>query len=184
MGLKTDLINAKKEGLLASGVSAESLINAGNVGSPMEIQAKAEAEAIANFITNVKFHISKLNAPVVIEELKTPDLPVNISIETLFAEYKPLLDALKKIGSVVPGFDSLIDKVENQIKEAIEVVAEGGAKLPFNIGKQAGGLSAKAYVNIGEDPDSVDNFDVTDEQGQKDFTVVQVKKEDIEDLLK
>ena len=41
----------------------------------------------------------------------------------------------------------------------------------------------KRVANIGEDPEEQSQFDVTDEDGQKEFTTVKLFRDDIEDLL-
>ena len=58
----------------------------------------------------------------------------------------------------------------------------------FNISKDGqqgdgGGLISQGYVYIGEDPEALKSFDVTDTDGQRDFTTVKVFREDIEELL-
>jgi hypothetical protein len=181
MGLKDDIITAKVEALKLQGVKEED-INI-DTGSPIEVEAELTKEAVANFLTQCSFKITKLNAPVVVESMKTPDQLVNIELETMMGEYGPLLDTLKKLGSPL-GLTPLIDELEGKIEKAITPLLEGGAKLVgLDLGKDDGGLEAVGYVHIGEDPDSVDGFDVEDESGQREFTSVQVFREDIEDLL-
>tara|TARA_B100000424_G_scaffold202246_1_gene159380 strand:- start:280 stop:828 length:549 start_codon:yes stop_codon:yes gene_type:complete len=182
MGLKDDLMNAKLEALKKSGASEKSLNEAKKIGSPMEVQSEMEKEAIVNFLTNAEFRITKLNAPVVVEELKTSDLSVNIELDTLLGEYQPVLKTLRQLGDPL-GLGQVIDSLEGEIKKAVTPLLEGGAKLPFQIGKAVGGLQSKAYASIGEDPDSVENFNVEDEDGQKEYTTVKLIREDIEDLL-
>ena len=61
---------------------------------------------------------------------------------------------------------------------------EGGAKLTgLDLGKDAGGLESVGYVYIGEDPDSIDGFDVEDEDGQRQHTTVKLTFDDGEELL-
>ena len=55
--------------------------------------------------------------------------------------------------------------------------------VTLDINKDAGGLQSTGYVYIGEDPDSVDGFDVDDEDGQREHTTVKLIREDIEDLI-
>mgnify|MGYP001224807614 FL=1 len=140
-------------------------------------------EAISNFLTSANFTITQLKAPVVVESLKTPDQPVNIELETLLGEYQPVLKALRKIGDPL-GLGGIIDKLEGEIEKAITPLLEGGAKLAgLDLGKDAGGLESIGYVYIGEDPDSVEDFDVEDEDGQRENTTVHLSVEDIEDLI-
>jgi hypothetical protein len=179
MGLKADLINAKLEGLKAAGANLDQ-VNSGP-GSAIEVEAELTKEAIVKFITGANFTITQLKAPVVVESLKTPEQPVNIELETLLGEYQPVLKALKKIGDPL-GLGGLIDSLEGQIEQAVTPLLEGGAKLAgLDLGKDSGGLEAAGYVYIGEDPDSQGGFDVEDEDGQRDYTTVQIFRDDLEE---
>tara|TARA_Y100001938_G_C7987544_1_gene377705 strand:- start:388 stop:930 length:543 start_codon:yes stop_codon:yes gene_type:complete len=180
MGLKQDLIDAKVKAAEDAG-STES-IDTSN-GSRVEREAEYTKEAIVNFLTSCEFRITKLNAPVVVEKMKTPDQPVNIELETLLGEYQPVLKTLKKIGDPL-GLGALIDSLEVEIEKAVTPLLEGGAKLAgLDLGKDGGGLESTGYVYIGEDPNSQDGFDVEDEDGQREFTIVKLIREDIEDLV-
>ena len=180
MGLKQDLIDAKVKAAQDTGIPEP--LDTSN-GSFIEREAEYTKEAITNFLTQAEFRITKLNAPVVVEKLKTPDLAVNVELETLLGEYQPILKTLKKIGDPL-GLGATIDALEGEIEKAITPLLEGGAKLAgIDLGKEAGGLESTGYVFIGEDPDSQDSFDVDDEDGQKEFTTVKLIRDDIEDLL-
>tara|TARA_Y100000361_G_C10972378_1_gene244632 strand:+ start:60 stop:593 length:534 start_codon:yes stop_codon:yes gene_type:complete len=149
----------------------------------VEAYAKFQAEAIVNFLENANFRVTKLNAPVVVEDFKIPEQLVNVAVETLLGEYGPLLKTLKKIAEPL-GLGETIDTLEGEIKKAIADVAEGGATTSaIDLGKNDGGLESSGYVFIGEDPDSQDSFNVEDEDGQKDFTEVKFFREDNEDLI-
>tara|TARA_E500000331_G_scaffold308229_2_gene313591 strand:+ start:118 stop:663 length:546 start_codon:yes stop_codon:yes gene_type:complete len=181
MGLKDDLINAKLSMIDASGGDADKVDT--SPGSPIDVECELTKEAIVNLLTQADFTVTQLKAPVIVESLKTPEQPVNIELDTLLAEYVPLLKVLKKIGDPL-GLGKLIDELETQIEKAITPVLQGGAKLAgLDLGKDSGGLESSGYVYIGEDPDSQDSFDVDDEDGQRDFTTVKLIREDIEDLL-
>ena len=74
--------------------------------------------------------------------------------------------------------------MEAALKKAIQPLLEAGANLPgLDLGKDVGGLESTGYTFIGGDPDSQDGFDVTDTDGIRDFTAVELFREDIEDLL-
>mgnify|MGYP001169507821 CR=1 FL=1 len=179
MGLKQDLIDAKVKAAKENGM----VLTDTGPGSFVEREAEYTKEAIANFLTEADFTITQLKAPVIVEDLKTPEQPVNIELETLLGEYGPLLKTLKKLGDPL-GLGSLIDSLEGEIEKAITPLLEGGAKLAgLDLGKDSGALESTGYVYIGEDPDSQDGFDVEDEDGQRDFTTVKLIREDIEDLL-
>jgi hypothetical protein len=143
MGLRDDLIEAKAQAALASGADPDDINT--DEGSAIFIEADLMTEAISNFLTSANFTITQLKAPVVVEKMKTPDLPVNIELKTL--------------------------------------LGEGGAKLVgLDIGKDSGGLESTGYVFIGTDPDSQEQFDVEDEDGQREYTTVKLFAEDIEEL--
>ena len=145
--------------------------------------AHYQTEAIANFLTQCEFRITRLNAPVVVEKFRIPEQLVNVELETLLGEYQPVLKTLKKIGDPL-GLGTLIDNLEGEIEKAVTPLLKGGSILPpLDLGKDDGGLESTGYVFIGEPPDSEDDFDVEDENGQREFTTVKLIREDIEDLL-
>tara|TARA_Y100001937_G_scaffold126149_1_gene194714 strand:- start:1316 stop:1900 length:585 start_codon:yes stop_codon:yes gene_type:complete len=194
MGLKQDLLDAVTSAYVDTNPDGDSSnLPDTSDGSYAERLAHYQTEAIANFITQCEFTITQLKAPVVVEDLKTPEQPVNIKIETLLGDKAPILKTLKKIGEVIPGagqvIDSLVDELEAAIRQAVRPLTKGGAVFKgFNISKDGqqgdgGGLISQGYVYIGEDPEALKSFDVTDTDGQRDFTTVKVFREDIEELL-
>ena len=144
------------------------------------------------------FRVTQLNAPVVLEDIKTPDLPVNVELETLLGEYKPVLRMLRQIGDPL-GLGHMIEQLEDQIAVAITPLLEGGSTLPgLDLAKRAdkddddasvnyenriGALESTGYVYIGEDPDSQDQFDVSDVDGQREYTTVKLLEDDARKLL-
>ena len=181
MGLKQKLIDAKVQALQES-LQESVEIDTSN-GSIIERDAHYMSRAIIETISEANFTITQLKAPVVVEELRTPEQPVNIELETLLGEYGPLLKTLKKIGDPL-GLGGLIDTLEGEIEKAITPLLEGGAKLAgLDINKDAGGLQSTGYVYIGEDPNSQDSFNIEDEAGQRQFTTVKLSEEDAEKLL-
>jgi len=180
MGLKADLLDAILQASADAGFpEPPDLSN----GTYPERLAHYQTEAIVNFLTQAEFRITQLNAPVVVDKLKTPDQPVNIELETMLGEYGPILKTLKQIGGPL-GLGELIDSLEGEIEKAVTPLLEGGAKLTgLDLGKDEGGLESTGYVFIGEEPDSRDEFDVDEEDGQREFTTVKLFRDDIEDLL-
>ena len=163
MGLKQDLIDAKVKA--AKDVGLEEPLDT-KQGSFIERDAEYTKEAIVKFLTQAEFRITKLNAPVIVEDLKTPDQGINIELETLLGDKAPILKTLKSVGGMIPGAGSvvnkLIDQLENAIKQAVQPLLEGGSTLPgIDIKKDDGGLESTGYVYIGEDPDSKGSFDVS-----------------------
>ena len=126
MGLKQDLIDAKVKAAKDTGIPDP--LDTSN-GSFIEREAEYTKEAITKFLTEAEFRITKLNAPVVVEKLKTPDLSVNVELETLLGEYQPILKTLKKIGDPL-GLGATIDSLEGEIEKAITPLLEGGSVLP------------------------------------------------------
>ncbi len=180
MGLKQDLIDAKVKAARDTGVTTPLDTQQ---GSFIERDAHYTMEAVVKFLTEAEFRITQLNAPVVLEDLKSVEQAVNVQLETLLGEYGPLLKTLKTIAEPV-GMGGAIDELESQIKKAVTPLLEGGAILPaLNLGKEDGGLESTGYVFIGSEPDSQDDFDVEDENGQREFTTVKLFRDDIEELL-
>tara|TARA_Y100000996_G_scaffold321491_1_gene257617 strand:+ start:91 stop:669 length:579 start_codon:yes stop_codon:yes gene_type:complete len=192
MGLKQDLIDAKIKALEESGANVELDTKP---GSMIEREAEYTKDAIVNFLTKCEFTITKLNAPMRLEKLKTPPQAVDVKLDTLLADKAPILKSLKSIGKKIPGagtvINKLVDQLEGDIKRAIAPILEGGAKLqalklgknPLKIGKSGGGLDSTGYVYIGQDPESEGGFNVDDTEGQSQFTKVKLLRENIEDLL-
>jgi hypothetical protein len=180
MGLKDDLLEAQLNASVDVGLPQPPDLSDGSYGERL---AHYQAEAIVNFMKNSEFTITELKAPVVVETLRTPDQPVNIELETLLGEYQPVLKALKKIGDPL-GVGGIIDKLEGEIEKAITPLLQGGAKLAgLDLGKDDGGLDAIGYVYIGEEPDSVDDIDVSDEQGQTTNTTIKFIVENNQDVV-
>ena len=180
MGLKDDLLEAQLNASADVGLPQPPDLSDGSYGERL---AHYQAEAIVNFMKNSEFTITELKAPVVVETLRTPDQPVNIELDTLLAEYSPVLKLLHKIGDPL-GVGGIIDKLEGEIEKAITPLLQGGAKLAgLDVGKDDGGLDAIGYVYIGEEPDSVDDIDVSDEQGQTTNTTIKFIVENNQDVV-
>jgi len=180
MGLKQDLIDAKVKAAEDTGVTKP--LDTSN-GSFIEREAEYTKEAITKFLTEAEFRITRLNAPVIVEKFKIPEQLVNVEMDTLLGEYGPLLKTLKKIATPI-GLGEVIDSLESEIKKAVTPLLEGGSKLPgLDLGKDDGGLESTGFVYIGEPPDSDDDFDIEDENGQREFTTVKLIRDDIEELL-
>ena len=184
MGLKQDLINAKIEAAKAAGYEDIDT----SPGSFIEIEAEHTKEAIVKFVTSADFSITKFRCNQVTETLNTPSLPIDLKIETLLGDKKPMLDSLKKIGSKIPGagkaIDGIVNQLEGAIAKAVQPLLKAAGKVPgINLSKGIGGLKSVGYSFIGKDPDSQGNFDVSTEQGQRENTSVKLFRDDIEDLL-
>ena len=188
--LLDDLIIAKKQSAelmqRQMGVVEEDISVPTDEGSAIYLEAKMTRDAIINFLTEIDFKVTELKAPVFVENLTTPDQAVNVAMETLLGEYGPLLDGIKKIGSLIPGAGEMVedtlDELKGKIEKVIKPLLEGGATLPgLNLGKDDGGLQCTGYAYVGEDPDTQGSFDVSDEDGQRQFTKVKLIIDDIEE---
>ena len=178
-GLKWDLLQAKVRAARDVGQPAPDI----SEGSYAEREAHYSARAIINLLRKADLSITQLKAPVVVEELRTPEQPVNIELDTMLGEYQPVLKLLKKLGSPL-GLSKTIDKLESQIEAALTPLVEGGAKLAgLNLNKASGGLRSTGYVYIGEDPASQGGFNVEDEEGQSQFTTVRLLDDEARKLL-
>ena len=170
MGLKEDLINGKVKAAKDNGV--EDLDT--SPGSFIEREAEYTKEAIINFLTQCEFRITRLNANVILEDFKIP--PVVGDIESSVTAEIPA------------GGISTTGGPSNQVTIApstgiLKNISNGVTTEEIDVSKDGGGLESTGYVYIGEDPDSQGGFDVSDEDGQKEFTTVKLIREDIEDLL-
>ena len=163
MGLKQDLIDAKKEGLKLSGAKEEAIEQAGEA---LEVQAQLEVDAIVNFLTKAKFRVTQLNANVVLEDFKIPPQQADILTQVKTAQGQPVTVAGSVGSTTGPGM--------------LQGGTGGVRTKQMNIGKSSGGLQSTGYVFIGPDPNSQENFDVNDRSGQMDYTTVELFKEDLE----
>ena len=180
MGLRQKLIDAKVDALQES--TQEPVVVDTGPNSYIYLEADKTARAILETLSEANLTITKFRAPVVVESLKTPDQVVNIKLETLLGDKAPILKALRKLP--IPAIGEIVDKLESEIEKAIRPLLQGGAALAgLDLGKDNGGLDCVGYVVIGEDPDSVENFDVEDEDGQRDNTTVNLSLEDLEGLM-
>ena len=174
MGLKQDLINAKVEAAKASGeLFVEDQLDT-SVGSQIEIEAELMKEAIVNFLTKCEFRITQLNAPVVLEDLRLPpqqgDVLPTVSVSSGLQTFVPMSPALGGI----PVQSMIAGGTNGVLTKNIDVNKSGG---------DTGILESTGYVYIGGDPNSQDEFDVNTLDGIRDFTRVELFREDIEDLL-
>ena len=178
MGLKDKILDAKRRAALETNMPPIDTSR----NSYLDKEAEYIADAIIDTLREANFTITQLKAPVVVESLKTPDQVVNIELATLLGDKAPILKALRKIP--IPAIGEIIDKLESELERAITPLLEGGAKLTgLDLGKDAGGLESVGYVYIGEDPDSIEEFDEEDEDGQRQHTTVKLTFDDGEELL-
>ena len=186
MGLKKDLVSAKVMSLKAMGAKEEAIDI--SPGSAIDVEATLMTAAISKLLLRADFRVTRLNAPMIVEDLKVAEQPVNIKLRTLLGDKAPILDSMKKLASAVPGGSDLVEALEGAIEKAVIPLLQSGAYLPMlNLNKDAKGeeevIDASGYVYVGEDPESQDAFDVTDEDGQREFTKVKLLKRDILKLL-
>ena len=164
MGLKDDLIKAKVECFKIMGKSENEIDS--SVGSALEVEANLMTEAIVNFLTNVEFKITQLKANVVLEDFSIPP----------------------QQGDILPSVTSTDIPYPAGIPVAAVPIplnngTNGVRTKAIDISKDTGNLESTGYVFIGEDPDSQDDFDVEDENGQREFTTVKLFRDDIEEFL-
>ena len=179
MGLKDDLLEAQLQASFDVGLPDPPDLSD---GSYAERLAHYQTEAIINFMKESEFTITELKAPVVVESLKTPDQAVNIKLETLLGDKAPILKALRKLP--IPAIGEVIDKLESELEKAITPLLQGGAALAgLDLGKDDGGLESLGYVYIGDEPDSVDDIDVEDEDGKIQNTTIKWIAENNEGVI-
>ena len=167
MGLKDDLIEAKTQSALAAGANPNDINT--SAGSAIEVEAEVTKEAIVNFLTQAEFRITQLAAPVVLEDFNIPPqqgdiLPTVTSIDIPYPAGVPAAAVPVPLNGGRSGV----------LTKNIDVNKAGGT---------TGVLDSTGYVYIGGDPYSQDGFDVNTLDGIRDFTKVELLREDIEDLL-
>jgi hypothetical protein len=169
MGLKDDLIKAKVECFKIMGKSEDEIDS--SVGSALEVEANLMTEAIVNFLTNVEFKITQLKANVVLEDFSIPPQQADVlpTVQSIDIPYPAGTPAAAVPVPLNPS--SLRNGV---LTKTVDVNKDGG---------NTGILQSTGYVYIGEDPDSQDDFDVEDENGQREFTTVKLFRDDIEEFL-
>ena len=158
-GLKENLIIATVEAAKLSGLKEEDLDT--SAGSAIETQSRLIVDSFINFLSQCEFRVTKLQAPVILENLKIPPQSADIS---------PNVNYISPSGVPSP----------------LNNILDGVITKPINVDKsegQTGILDSTGYVFIGEDPSSQKLFDVSDENGQKDFTTVKFFIDDNEGLF-
>jgi hypothetical protein len=160
MGLKDDLIKAKVEGFKIQGKSEDEIDT--SIGSAIEVLSELEKEAIVNFLTQCEFRVTQLNANVVLEDFSIPP----------------------QQGDVLPSVTTTgVGNAGGPVASNVTNGTNGVLTKTIDVAKDLGGLESTGYVFIGSDPDSQNEFDVDDEDGQRVFTTVKLFRDDIEDLL-
>ena len=86
-------------------------------------------------------------------------------------------------GDVLPSVQALGANGGGPVTTNVTNGTNGVLTKTIDVGKDVGGLESTGYVYIGGDPDSQDAFDVSDLDGIRTFTSVELFREDIEDLL-
>jgi len=167
MGLKQDLIDAKKQSALAAGANPNDIDT--STGSAIEVEAELTKEAIVNFLLKCQFRITQLSAPVVLEDFNIGPQQGDV-LPTVTSTDIPFPGG---VGGAPVQFP-LNGGRNGVITKTIDVNKAGGT---------TGVLDSTGYVYIGGDPYSQDEFDVNTLDGIRDFTTVELFKEDIEDLL-
>ena len=162
MGLKQDLIDAKVK---AAKDTDMAMIDTSD-GSYIEREAEYMKEAIVDFLTQCEFRITKINAPVILENFKIPPQQADV-LPNVVSQHLDSVSGVPITSRVIIGKDGVLTNEVNVDKSSGET----------------GILESTGYVYIGEDPETQDGFDVGDESGQREFTQVKLIREDIEDLL-
>tara|TARA_R100000005_G_C4948483_1_gene170032 strand:+ start:33 stop:515 length:483 start_codon:yes stop_codon:yes gene_type:complete len=160
MGLKQDLIDAKKEGLRLSGATEEAIQQAENA---LDTQVQMEVDAILTFLTNCQFRITQLQSNVVLEDFKIPPQQADIQNTVTYVSPAGTPTPLTLPKSPAP---SVLTK-------------------EINIGISGGGLESSGYAYIGRDPNSQEGFGsiISPDGSELPQTEVKLFREDIEDLL-
>ena len=187
-GLVVDLIKAK--------LTAAAILNPGTnpeVTKLVELEAQGTKDALLNFLTNddLNFTISEMLASCEIETWEASELPVRVKIDTLLAEYGPLLGFLRNIAGTLDALiigtpiSDAVDGLEQKIQEAMKPVLETGAVVPKQdlkkIGGRSGVVKAIGHAHIGVN-NPIPNSDTMEDENE--FTKVKLFRDKIpEDIL-
>ena len=110
------------------------------------------SNAFKDFLTRQEFRVVKMESEIEVKNIRTTDgLPVDVSPDTLFGPYTPVISIIKKIAGLVPGADSIVGALESKIKSSIRKVSGGGATLPkMNLGQggQGGDLNVDGISSV------------------------------------
>ena len=205
MGLKTDIMYAKKRALSAQGIEVRD--EDFKYDSPNEIEARFMTDAIVNFLTHDDLHftVSKLKASVDIEEFKlSEDIDANVKSEKVVKDKISEISAAKtgtdmvvgvieKAEGVIPGVSTFITSyqkfwktVEKAVTKSIpKSEGEGDIEIPaFDFrkdgGKHGDEMDARGHAYIGVD-DIVKNSDTMDPES--DDNSVELYRDKIPDEL-
>ena len=111
MGLKSDIMEAKKKAILAQGIPVNEALF--TPGSPNEIEARYMTEAIVNFLTHDDLHftISKLKASVELEEFNlSEDLDADVKTKKVINDKLGNLYYMKLIADI---FISMLEDIHD-----------------------------------------------------------------------
>ena len=124
-----------------------------NMSGELDLDGYAESlsDSIKNFLTRQEFRIVKLESEIDVEHIRTTEsIPVDVSPDTLFGPYGPVISMFKKIAGIV-GAGSIIDPLESKLKAAAQKVSEGGSSMPkldIKEGGQGGDVDVKGVSTI------------------------------------
>ena len=205
MGLKTDIMYAKKRALSAQGIEVRD--EDFKYDSPNEIEARFMTDAIVNFLTHEDLHftVSKLKASVELEEFNlSGDIDANVKSEKVVKDKISEISAAKtgtdmvvgvieKAEGVIPGVSTFITSyqkfwktVEKAVTKSIpKSEGEGDIEIPaFDFrkdgGKHGDEMDARGHAYIGVD-DIVKNSDTMDPES--DDNSVELYRDKIPDEL-
>ena len=205
MGLKTDIMYAKKRALSAQGIEVRD--EDFEYDSPNEIEARFMTDAIVNFLTHEDLHftVSKLKASVELEEFNlSGDIDANVKSEKVVKDKISEISAAKtgtdmvvgvieKAEGVIPGVSTFITSyqkfwktVEKAVTKSIpKSEGEGDIEIPAFDFRKAGGkhgdeMDARGHAYIGVD-DIVKNSDTMDPES--DDNSVELYRDKIPDEL-
>ena len=205
MGLKTDIMYAKKKALSAQGIEVRD--EDFKYDSPNEIEARFMTDAIVNFLTHEDLHftVSKLKASVELEEFNlSGDIDANVKSEKVVKDKISEISAAKtgtdmvvgvieKAEGVIPGVSTFITSyqkfwktVEKAVTKSIpKSEGEGDIEIPaFDFrkdgGKHGDEMDARGHAYIGVD-DIVKNSDTMDPES--DDNSVELYRDKIPDEL-
>lgn len=191
MGLLTDIENAKIEAekirMKRLGVTDQEIETGGGIqlGEDVKEECKLTRDAIIKFLTSEDLHwtITEMKASVELEEMKTTSgIKSSLKEDTLVADKKPIIDAVKGLLSLIPGAGiAIIEKLIEGLQKVTKPISEDAASTePIELKKEGskmgGSMTATGHAYIGR-KDPTPNSDTTTEKNN--FTKVKLVKSKI-----
>ena len=168
MGLKTDILEAKKKALEAQNIEVRD--KDFEEGSPNEIEARYMTDAFINFLTSDDLYwtVSKLRASIEVEEFNL-STPLDANVLPSVTTTAPM--GVTVVTNPTTGMGSTTAPTVSNVSQGTNGVMIPAFKFKKEGTKQGGYLDARGYAYIGED-NPVLNTDTMDPESDDNRVVL------------